>query len=371
MKVKKYTAASMPEAMNQIRKELGADAVILNSREVQQGGFLGFFKKKNIEVVAALDPKPVHSKKANIQVESSSHNNRKDTHKVSHDVLHEIKDLKKMLEVQAKQNKEDFPPLYQVAFQHLLDQEVDTQLATDLIESIKDKNEHSQDDSSMDSIMNDLRAEITDRLHKIRSYGITYDKKIVQFVGPTGVGKTTTIAKVAAKIMLEEKKSIALITADTYRIGAVDQLKTYARILNVPLEVVYTLDDYQNAVNKFDSYDVILVDTAGRNFRDMKYVDELKEMLDMKMVHTYLVLSLTAKPKDIIEIYDQFDHLPIDRVIFTKLDETRQFGSILNVVLGKNIGIACMTNGQDVPEDLLGVEPENITNLLAGEISET
>jgi len=361
----------MPEAMNQIRKELGADAVILNSKEVEQGGFLGLFKKKNIEVVAALDPQPLNSKRSTIKVEAASTYNRDTTRIENQNVLREIKDLKKMLEIQSRQHKTEFPALYQVAFQHLLDQEVEAQLAIDLIESIINENKHSQGDSdNLNFIMKSLENEINTRLQTIKSYGITYDRKIIQFVGPTGVGKTTTIAKIAAKMILEEKKKIAFITADTYRIGAVDQLKTYARILDVPLEVVYTMDEYQTAIHKFDSYDVILVDTAGRNFRDMKYVEELKSMVDIKLVKTYLVLSLTAKPKDITEIYDQFKHLSIDSVIFTKVDETRQYGSILNIVLGRNIGIACMTDGQDVPEDLLAAKPENISKLLAGETGE-
>ena len=102
--------------------------------------------------------------------------------------------------------------------------------------------------------------------------GINFNRKIIQFIGPTGVGKTTTLAKVAAQSILEHEKKIAFITADTYRIAAIDQLKTYARILNVPVEVAYSIEDYKNALNKFQDYDIIFVDTAGRNFRDVKYV---------------------------------------------------------------------------------------------------
>src|SRR5699024_5525665 len=163
-------------------------------------------------------------------------------------------------------------------------------------------------------------------------------------VGPTGVGKTTTIAKVAAKLMLEDTKKIAFITTDTYRIAAIEQLKTYARILNIPVEVAYNVKDYQQALKKLEGYDLILVDTAGRNFRDAKYIRELQENTGNSEVATYLVLSLTAKPKDLNDIYDQFYQIPLEAVIFTKLDETTQYGSMLNIAVTKEIGIAYVTD---------------------------
>src|SRR5699024_10910696 len=137
--------------------------------------------------------------------------------------------------------------------------------------------------------------------------GGTFDdhKQFIQFVGPTGVGKTTTLAKVAAKTILEQKKEDAFITMDTYRIAAIDQLKTYARILDVTIEVAYSLEDYKQALQKFQQYDYIFVDTAGRNFRNLQYIQELKKMLtiDERRVETVLTLALTAKAQDISDIY--------------------------------------------------------------------
>ncbi len=119
-------------------------------------------------------------------------------------------------------------------------------------------------------------------LNDLQFDGIDYDRQIIQFVGPTGVGKTTTLAKIAAQSILQHEKKIAFITADTYRIAAIEQLKTYARILDVPLEVAYSIEDYKNALDKFQDYDIIFVDTAGRNFRDERYVHELKEVISFE-----------------------------------------------------------------------------------------
>src|SRR5699024_229303 len=178
---------------------------------------------------------------------------------------------------------------------------------------------------------------------------------------PTGVGKTTTIAKIAANCMLNDHKKDTIITTDTYQIAAIEKLKTYARNQHIPIEVADTTKDYQMALKKFASYDVILVDTAGRNFRDDKYIHELKNMIDFNVnTESYLVLSLTAKSQDITDVQLQFQQLDIKKVIFTKADETKQYGSMLNIVLKSHLGIAYLTNGQDVPEDLIRPTPEKI-----------
>ncbi|SFA77320.1 flagellar biosynthesis protein FlhF [Lentibacillus halodurans] len=365
MKVKKFVAPTMPEAMNHVRKELGLEAVILNSKVVFKGGFLGLFKKRNIEVVAALDPQPKPVKREKEPVKQTP------SHKmpvIDSPVLNEIKQLRKMVEVQTVNNA-DYPVDYQIIYHDLLDQEVDEDLAKSLLDDVG--RNHENTDGVMpdrDTILQDVKHEIENRLSALNFEGLPANNKLIQFVGPTGAGKTTTIAKVAASSMMNDGKQVALITADTYRIAAVEQLKTYANILNIPLEVVYNPSDYKAAVDKFASYDLILVDTAGRNFRDEKYVRDLEKTITFnRNVETCLVLSLTAKTSDIMKIYDQFQHLPIQNVIFTKVDETRQYGSILNIALKHKLGIAFLTNGQDVPDDIMKPNAQMISELIAGE----
>lgn len=373
MKVKKFVARTMPEIMKQIKKELGPDAVILQSKQVRHGKFFGLMKKTNIEVIAALDPEPITAKTPEPVHEPQPRkvaNEKKD--ESNDDVLAEIRHLKKLIELQSSTTKNIFTMDYHILYQHLISQEVEPDLAGNIVASIVKQHEVQENAPEIRQIFQDAQIEIENRLKELTFEGITYAKRVIHFVGPTGVGKTTTIAKVAAASMLNDRKKTAFITADTYRIAAIEQLKTYARILDIPIEVAYNVDDYQAAIEKFSDYDLILVDTAGRNFRDEKYVQELKSTIQFKNdVETYLVLSLTAKAKDIHEVYDQFRPIPIKETIFTKLDETRQYGSMLNIALNKGIGIAYMTNGQNVPDDLLKPSPEEISKLIVGEDGDT
>ncbi|MGP4065407.1 flagellar biosynthesis protein FlhF [Oceanobacillus sp. M65] len=371
MKVKKYTAATMPEAMKQVRKELGTGAVILNSKEVKHKGFLGLFKKSRIEVVAAHDPDPIRpSNNQMIQdkvANTTKTENKQDGPKKDSDnlVLEEIKQLKKMLHYSTDETSH-YPMNYRLVYEGLIAQEVEPILAKQLVDKVMDKaSDLEPENVNYRDIVNTLATVLKTELSGFPYKGIEDTKKIAQFVGPTGVGKTTTIAKIAAKCMLEDQKKVALITSDTYRIAAVEQLRTYAKILDVPMEVAYTADDFRQAFEKYANYDVILVDTAGRNFRDEQYIRQLKETTRPEWeMDTYLVLALTAKAEDITTIYDQFSQIGIKEVVFTKTDETRQYGSFLNISLGKQTGIAYATNGQDVPEDLLKLSPSLISDYI-------
>ncbi|API93903.1 flagellar biosynthesis protein FlhF [Virgibacillus pantothenticus] len=368
MKVKKYTAASMPEAMKQIRKELGNDAVILQSRQVKKRKFLGLLKKQQIEVVAVKDPQPIKPKKPlhHRDKEISVNETKVAANEANiSPVLQELKQVKQLLH-QSSIGMMNYPFDYQSAYQYLLTQEVDQQLAKSFIEAVMEK--HGADQQpSYQVIIKDIEQEVTKRLQSVTFQGLTYRHKLVYFVGPTGVGKTTTIAKVAAQSKLQDRKSVAFITADTYRIAAVEQLKTYAEILDVPIEVVYTKTDLEQAIQKLSAYDVILIDTAGRNFREDAYIRQLQADVEVNTeAAMFLVLSLTAKPQDLVDIYNQFEPLPISRVIFTKIDETRQFGSMLNIILEKHVGVAYLTNGQDVPEDLIHPSAELLAANIMG-----
>ncbi|MEN1966857.1 flagellar biosynthesis protein FlhF [Lentibacillus sp. N15] len=369
MKVKKFVAPTMPEAMQQIRKELGKDAVILHSKEVRGSGVLKRFKKRKIEVVAALDPDPPKHKQGN-SAGSFTNSSLTRNDAPSEQVLTEIKQLKKLVEAQTAATQVTFPPDYKIVYQHLLDQEVTEELVKVWMTEILDQHREKESIPTQAEIRHDVQRIIQDKLRDLPFQGISYTNKLVQFVGPTGVGKTTTLAKLAARCVLQDHKKVAFITQDTYRIAAIEQLKTYARILDVPMEVAYNWTDYQAAIAKFQDYDLIFVDTAGRNFRDSTYVDDLNRMIHPN-AQTYLVLSLTAKPKDICEIYQQFQHVPLKSLIFTKIDETRQYGSIVNLMCHYQIGVAYLTNGQGVPDDLLVPTPEVIASYMIGDPDET
>jgi flagellar biosynthesis protein FlhF len=380
----------MPDAMKTVRNELGNEAVILNSRIVYTGGFLGFFRKKNFEIIAAvdqlakLDPKPVRKEmpkglepKPTIQNQdqiknkksekTASHVNAKQTE----DILTEIADLKELIQSQsflAGNLQGVYPEAVQKIIQHMQDEEFNPVLMEKFTAVLMEKWFAEGVNLSLDQLQEFLKEEIIKVLTDKSFGGITFSKKFINVIGPTGVGKTTTLAKIAADCMLNHHKKVAFITTDTYRIAAIEQLKTYAQILNVPTEVCYTLEDFQRAVQKFSSYDVVLIDTAGRNFRNKQYVEDLKKVIDFSIeIENFLVLSLTSKQKDMDSIFQQFSSIKIDKFIFTKADETDVYGTMVNMILKYEIGAAYITTGQEVPDDVLIASPKALANFIIGD----
>jgi len=190
---------------------------------------------------------------------------------------------------------------------------------------------------------------------------------VVALVGPTGVGKTTTIAKLAANMKLREGRSVGLITIDTYRIAAVEQLKTYAEILQVPLMAVNTPEEMAQAVARLSQVDLILIDTAGRSQKDELRIADLNRFLAAARPHqVHLVLSSTSREETIREAVRNFGVLNVDHVIFTKLDEAVGCGVILNVLRSVNLRLSYLTHGQAVPSDIEPGDPRRVAQLLLG-----
>ncbi|WP_027408702.1 flagellar biosynthesis protein FlhF [Anoxybacteroides tepidamans] len=376
MKVKKFVAPSMPEAMKMIRAELGQDAVILNSKVVHRGGFLGLFTKKNIEVIAAVDPKPARPaandkkvRQINTNVETPK---RPDVSKTVEDgallnELNELKTMLKQLSTNVAVNFTSYPQPLNEINELLAEQELLSALRQEVMAEIVEKWYLHRETATKQQAMMWVKEILLKKIEQLPFGGLSFQKKYVNVVGPTGVGKTTTLAKMAADCVLKHHKKVAFITTDTYRIAAIDQLKTYAKILDVPLEVCYNMHDFQEAKKKFSAYDVVFIDTAGRNFLNRQYVQDLREVIEFdEEMETFLVLALTAKWVDMKAIYEQFSLIRIDRFIFTKLDETSQYGAMLNLITNCQIGAAYLTNGQNVPDDIIEASPEQIVNTLLG-----
>jgi flagellar biosynthesis protein FlhF len=381
LKVKKYVAASMPEAMKLIRADLGNDAVILNSKIVYTGGFLGFFRKKSIEVIAAMDqvskiepkvkekPKAVPVKQPiSIKQEISDNKPSSNTaQKPSQELLDEITELKELLKNMPIKSQEGiaYPAPIKALNEKLTSQGIDPSVKEELLLILIEKWYNEGSKASLIDVKEWCKDLMVNRIANYPYGEITFTKKYVNVVGPTGVGKTTTLAKIAADSILKFNKKVALITTDTYRIAAIEQLKTYAKILSIPLEVCYNLEDFKHACETFKDYDVVLVDTAGRNFRNQQYVEELKQILEYgSQMETYLVLSLTSKQEDMEEIYKQFSTISINQFIFTKIDETSSYGSMYNMIDKFKIGAAYLTNGQNVPDDRVPASAEMIAKLI-------
>ena len=194
--------------------------------------------------------------------------------------------------------------------------------------------------------------------------------KVIFFVGPTGVGKTTTVAKVASKLKVEQGRRIAFLTADTYRIAAAEQLRTYANILDIPLTIIYSAGELNQSIEQLEDYDAILVDTAGFSHKSSNQKEDVKSLIQNLDSHynseVYLVLSATTKYRDLIEISDVYKEISDYKIIFTKLDETTTYGNILNIKLYSGAEVSYITNGQNVPDDLEIFNSQKMVKRLLG-----
>lgn len=371
MRVKKYIAPSMQEAMKKIRSEMGNDAVILNSKVIHVGGFLGLFAKKKIEVIAVMDPevpvkqkgseKESFSQEKHVQPVSS---NIKDIQKEqiklppvlenNQHLLEEIKELKDILQsISTNEKSELYPKPLKAILKQMTKQEIIPSLRGQIMPELLEYWYRVNGNLTIAQLEEKEKELFAEQIKNLEFGGVSYQKKYINVIGPTGVGKTTTLAKLAAECVLQKKKKVAFITTDTYRIAAIDQLKTYAKILNVPIEVCYNIEDFIEAKKKLEMYDFIFIDTAGRNFLEPQYVNDLHSIIDFNdEMETFLVLAATAKPKDMLAVYKQFSIIPINRLIFTKLDETSTRGSLFEVMIKTNKGIAYTTHGQNVPDDI-------------------
>jgi flagellar biosynthesis protein FlhF len=195
--------------------------------------------------------------------------------------------------------------------------------------------------------------------------------RIIALVGPTGVGKTTTTAKLAAMYALNRGNKVALITMDIFRVGAVEQLKTYSRIMGIPLEVASTPKELEKAVEKHSACDLIFIDTAGRSHKDKEKLDEMKNFLENKIpMEVYLCLSATTKDRELEEILNRFRIFQVSKVVFTKIDECESFGNMVNLLMKDNLQIAYFTTGQRVPEDIEIATPAKLADMIFREGAE-
>ena len=250
----------------------------------------------------------------------------------------------------------------------MLDNEVDEKYAKEIIDEIEQINKPNM---PFDYALANIYQKMILKFGKPSSITpASSGIKMVFFIGPTGVGKTTTIAKIASIFKVDQKKQVALLTADTYRIAAAEQLRTYANILEVPFRIIYTVEEVEKAMEDFRGYDYILIDTAGHSHQNTTQKDSMRNLIhsmDGKAEkEVYLVLSATTKYRDLISIADSYKEMTDYKLIFTKLDETTTLGNLLNLRLYTDAELSYVTYGQNVPDDIEEFNPQGTVKQLLG-----
>ncbi len=427
MIIKRFQAKTEQEAVENAKKELGPGVVIMNVKNVKKKGLFAMFKKNMVEVTVALEEEnertPMPAKTAPAKSEAAvqrtvqndvqsqpekspvpltaleqlalvqerelkEQREREEAQKnlvaaAANTVALEEKldNLENLLKQQidgndaAKDVKSEEPvedseqmKFIKLLYNTMIDNEVHEKYANQIIEEVE---KGAKPNMPFDYFLTNVYQKMILKFGKSKTIEPAQEgPKVVFFVGPTGVGKTTTIAKIASKFCVEEKKKVALLTADTYRIAAAEQLRTYANILEVPFRIIYSDKEVEPIYHEFKDFDYILVDTAGHSHHNEEQRMNSKLMIhsldDVAQTEVYLVLSATTKYRDLVSIADTYREMTDYTLIFTKLDETTSLGNLLNLRLYTEAEMSYVTCGQNVPEDIELFNPQATVKQILG-----
>lgn len=417
MRIRRYTGKDAQEAMLKVKMDLGSDAVILSTRKVRKKGFAGLFAKPLTEILAAVDedyenkkdtPGTVKKGKpaAGLYNRQGAVTELQDEDTRVDSLEKRVKQMESMLErilntvqksgevtkreenhnagavgrgcennanASSPQAPEKLPreaqkskepedgDVYKSFKKHLEESEVEPSIADKLVERIR---QYLKEPAQTSDIFEAAKKIIISLLGQPQTIQFREDGKptVILFAGPTGVGKTTTLAKIAANYSLNQDKKVGLITADTYRIAAVEQLRTYAEILNIPISVIYTPQEIKEAISALSDRDLILIDTAGRSHKNSAQFSELKMLVAAAEAdEIYLVLSCGSSRTACREILSHYRFLKNYKLLFTKLDEAFVPGVILNARVETGRPLSYTTAGQNVPDD---IETANVSEIV-------
>ena len=363
MRIKKVIANSYGEALSRVKSELGENAMVLSTRSIK------FNKDQDagqcstlVEITAALDK---DSHRETVAVAEASSNEKKWMSVEKGEEVRELRTLIASLLTQTDKAKsmglnEALLPVYE----KLIGRGVDDRVAARMFETIHERGQREEGDLF---IGENYLAEVMKGAVKCKG-PIRLESagpKVVALVGPTGAGKTTTIAKLAARFALQQKKKVAMVSLDTYRMGAWEQLESYGELMQVPVSLAADRNEFSRIMQEHQDKDVILVDTMGKSHRDLDYCKRLKQVLEaVPQVEVHLVQSATSQESVVTECFKQFAPLGIDRMLFTKLDEAVHFGLLFNCSVRHQIPFSYFTTGQSVPEDIEVAVQDKVIRLI-------
>ncbi len=386
MFIKRFVANDMQEAIRKINREFGPDAVIIESKSVRCKGLTGLFKKKMVEVVAAYEPnqtgkpetKKLEVKKAAPQeaVQNTAENNPQQAAEATENIQvkmldRQIRELRSVMQDFTNKIRtvdkeappdftDDVQSLYSQLRQHDVQEELCREIA-DQAQGIKSRRGVDVNAVGQQLVCDRLGESVPLKLKK-------FERNVLIFMGPTGAGKTTTLAKLAGTLKFKENLSVGLINTDTYRVGAMEHIRLYAEIMDIPLLMAYNAEELGQALETLSDKDVVLIDTAGKNIRDDASQQELKQLVEAAQAdEVFLVVSVITGAKTCRDVIQHYSFLDDYKLIITKLDETDAWGNILNIADYSKKRLTYVTVGQNVPEDIREANTKWLVRNIIGE----
>ncbi len=366
MRVRRYVGKDKKEVLEKIKNDMGNSAIILNTRNIRQKGMFSVFKKSYIEMTAIEDKLDINNNKNNNQ---NAEVNHEKLSKIEQGILEVNEKMERIIKTNIT-TIDEYKKIYNSNLAEILNILKANGINEEHIKEIGDEAERIINAKNIipTVVVSQLLRKIINEPYKIKLE--KGRRRIIILAGPTGVGKTTTLAKLAAIFSLRYDMNVGLITEDTYRIAAAEQLKTYAEILGIPLRVIYSPEEVTEALNLYSEKDVVFIDTAGKSPNDQSDKEILTQLINLSgSKEVFLVISSTTDYKNCKKIIDKYNFLNDYKLIFTKLDETENMGIVFDVCKISGKSISYFTIGQNVPDDIELADPHKIVNKLMGRVN--
>ena len=370
MQVKKYIAPTLKSATEQMKNEMGDEALIISTRVIRESGYPG---QKMFELTAGIEDVVTYHETSNhteAKKEEIYKSFEEELQKISNKVFKNSTEIEDQIGVRKLREKTDaeietpqsFKSIVEKTIKKLEEEEIEKLIIKKIILQLKKYGKIIYTSNLDNHIISSIASMIPTKEFNV-SKGL--NPKVVSLVGPTGVGKTTCIAKLAIISKILHNLDVGLISIDTYRIGALDQLKVFSDVSNIDMLVAYEPKDLNEIMKQFSSKDVVFIDTAGRSKKNDEFLTKAKEFLTNANVdETYLVMSATSSTKTLLDIADKFTIFNYDSVIFSKIDEGVAFGNLLNLITKINVPSIFLTNGQVIPDDIISADAGYMAKLI-------
>lgn len=368
MKVKKFVAPTLKEASALMKEELGSEAFILSTRVINKRTDLGI--QKHFEITSGIEEEmDLISSESEVDSTTGSSSFNNELMKLQKKVIGKSSENKRngandsiIIAPKTKKRETISSDKLKEYVDRLIHHEVSKPIIKSIVNQIKKSSEFINPSNIEDYIITSLSSLIPTTSFEIKKRG---KQKIVAIVGPTGVGKTTCIAKLAAISKILNNLKIGIISIDTYRLGAIDQLRIFSEVSNIDMLVAYEAKEMPALIKKFSDKDLIFIDTAGRGQKNTKELEKTKEFLDIVNVDkTYLAISATNSTKNLEEVVQKFEVFDYSALILTKIDEGVVFGNIMNVVVNSKKPLIYLTNGQVIPDDIIAADSDFIAKMV-------